>query len=200
MGKDNVRSIVRDYGRYLAALVAFAIALVALEAVDGAVLHHALDRYGIRPRTTEGLLGIALAPFLHGNMAHVITNAVSLVILGSLVIFRGPLVFWVTTFVTVLCAGLGTWIVGLPGSIHIGASGLVFGYLGHLLLAGWFERRFATIALSLVCLGAFGGMIFGVLPGQTGISWESHLFGFLGGAASARLMAARSRRRAKLKA
>lgn len=85
--------------------------------------------------------------------------------------------------------GLGTWLVGASDSVHIGASGLVFGYFGYLLLAGFFERRFFSILLSLLVLFAWGGMIFGVLPGQTGISWEGHLFGFLGGGLSAKLLA-----------
>lgn len=190
---DSFGAVVRDYGRYALFLGLFAAALVALEIFDAFVLRGALDAFGIRPRSLEGLRGIALAPFLHGNLAHVIANATSILVLGSLLVARGPRIFWLSTLFSVVVSGLGIWAVGAPHSLHIGASGLIFGWLGTLIAAGWFERRIGSMLLSLVCLVAFGGMIWGVLPGAPGISWEAHMFGFIGGVLAARLLKPRAK-------
>lgn len=191
---DSIGAVVRDYGRYALLLGLFAAALVGLELFDALVLRGALDQFGIRPRTPEGLRGIALAPFLHGNLHHVIANAGSMLVLGSLLLARGPRIFWLATVFSVLISGLGIWAVGATHSLHIGASGLIFGWLGTLLAAGWYERRFTSMLVSLLCLVAFGGMIWGVLPGTPGISWEAHMFGFIGGVLAARLLKPRAKR------
>ena len=97
--------------------------------------------------------------------------------------------FFIVTGITMLVGGLGVWIFGVPGSIHIGASILIFGYLGFLLLRGYFQRNFASILLSLVVGVLYGGTVWGVLPSQPGISWQGHLFGFIGGIIAARMIA-----------
>jgi membrane associated rhomboid family serine protease len=99
--------------------------------------------------------------------------------------------FWVTA-ITMLVAGGGVWLFGAP-AYHIGASSLIFGYLGFLLFRGLFERNIGSIALSLVVGFIYGGLIWGVLPGQPGISWEGHLFGLIGGVLAARFLANRKR-------
>jgi membrane associated rhomboid family serine protease len=91
-----------------------------------------------------------------------------------------------------LVSGLGVWLFGASG-VHVGASGLIFGYLGFLLLRGYFERNFPSILLSLIVGFLYGGAIWGVLPTQPGISWEGHLFGFIGGVLAARLLARRKK-------
>jgi membrane associated rhomboid family serine protease len=153
----------------------------------------ALNRYGIVPRTPEGLRGIVFAPFLHAGVAHLSANSTGLLLFGGLVLMRRRTDFWVVTFAGMLIGGLCTWLLARP-SVHIGASGIVFAYLGYLLCTGIFERRIAAIALSLVVGFAWGGVLFGVLPGQRGISWESHLFGAISGAFAAWLLAVRRRR------
>lgn len=175
--------------RRLTLVFGFVAVLWAVEIVDFLLLG-SLDGLGIRPRTTFGLIGIPLAPFLHGGFSHLFANTTALIPLGFLVSARrlSHLPF-VTIFVTVV-GGLCVWLFA-RSSVHIGASGVVFGYLGFLLLVGFFERSFAGIALSLAVGVMYGGLFFGVLPGQPGISWESHLFGFLAGALAARLVARR---------
>ncbi|MEW6283752.1 MAG: rhomboid family intramembrane serine protease [Candidatus Eremiobacterota bacterium] len=160
----------------------------ALETVDVVLLHQALNRYGIVPRTQDGLWGILFAPFLHGGFPHLIANSVPFLVLGWLVLVRGVKDFLAVSLVTVLVAGLGTWLVGAAGTVHIGASGVVFGYLGYLMLRGFFERKILSILLSIGVGYLYGRYLPGVLPGQQGISWECHLFGFLGGALAAWLM------------
>jgi membrane associated rhomboid family serine protease len=154
----------------------------------------ALTGLGVRPRTVDGLWGILFAPFLHANTAHLISNTVPLLVLGWLVMLRDARHFVPVTLLSMLGAGLGAWLFGAPNSVHIGASGVVFGYLGFLLLAGWFARSAGAIALSLLVAVAWGGLVFGVLPGQPGISWQAHLGGFVGGVSAARWLAPRGRR------
>ena len=151
--------------------------------------HNALNSYGIRPHSLIGLRGILFAPFLHGGFGHLIGNTVPFLILGWLVMIQETSDFWIVTIITMIVGGLGTWIFGEPNSVHIGASGLIFGYLGFLLLRGYFQRNVASILLSLVVGFLYGGYIWGVLPTQSGISWQGHLFGFLGGVLSAKLIA-----------
>ncbi len=104
--------------------------------------------------------------------------------------------FFVVTFITIIFSGFGVWLFGSPNTIHIGASGVIFGYLGFLLLRGFFERSFASIALSLVVGWLYGGLIWGVFPSQYGISWQGHLFGFIGGVFAAQMLAKSYRNKA----
>ncbi len=158
-----------------------------LEFLDAMVLRGSLDRYGIFPRTAIGLRGIVFAPFLHGSFYHVAANTIPFLVLGWLVMLRETGDFFVVSAVSAIASGLGTWLLGSPG-VHIGASGVIFGYLGYLLFRGYFERSLTAIALSLLVAFAYGGLIWGVLPGRYGISWESHLFGFVGGILAAKLL------------
>ncbi|MCB9743235.1 MAG: rhomboid family intramembrane serine protease [Alphaproteobacteria bacterium] len=156
--------------------------LWALELVDVLLLGGALDQFGVRPRSISGLWGILFAPFLHGGLAHLLANTVAGVPLAFLTMTRKRMDFWVVSVVAAITAGLGAWLFGAPGSVHIGASGVIFGYLGFLLGRGVFERRLGAALMSALVAFLYGGMIVGVLPGLfPGVSWQSHLFGFLGG-------------------
>jgi membrane associated rhomboid family serine protease len=158
------------------------------------ILGGALNQFGIIPRTERGLWGILFAPFLHGSVAHLAANSVSLLILGWLTLaFAGQRRFWIVSAAAALGAGLTAWTLGAPGTVHIGASGVIFGYLGYLMLSGWFARRLMPVLVSLGVTVMWGGMVFGVLPGQVGISWQAHLGGFVGGVLAARSVAARRR-------
>lgn len=152
----------------------------------------ALNIYGILPRNIIGLRGILFAPFLHGGLGHLIANTIPFVILGWFVMLQETSDFFVVTTITMLVSGLGVWLFGSAG-FHVGASGLIFGYLGFLLLRGYFERNFPSILLSIIVGVLYGGAIWGVLPTQPGISWEGHLFGFIGGILAARLLARRKK-------
>ena len=147
-----------------------------------------LDRYGIQPRTASGLAGILSAPFLHVGFGHLIVNSLPLIVLGGIVLLSGLRVFWkVTAFVT-LGGGLGVWLFAESFSNHLGASGVIFGYLGFLLGRGFFARSFASMLTAGAVLVVYGSLLFGVLPTQSGVSWEGHLFGFFAGIAAARVM------------
>lgn len=147
----------------------------------------ALLQYGIIPRTIVGLRGILFAPFLHGSVQHLLANTASFAVLGWLVMLRDRRHFIPVTLLAMLGAGAVAWLLGAPGSVHIGASGVIFGYLGFLIVAGWYARSLGSILLSVLVTGLWGGLVFGVLPGQPGISWQAHLGGFLGGVWAARM-------------
>ncbi|MEQ9323971.1 MAG: rhomboid family intramembrane serine protease [Polyangiaceae bacterium] len=170
-------------------LLGFVSLLWLLELVDTFLLLGYLDRFGIRPRQVEGLWGIFTAPFLHGGIGHLAANTGPLLALGWFVMWRRTRDWFLVALIGSVIGGLGVWLVGAGNSIHIGASILCFAFLGYLMLRGWFDRRVVPIVGSIVIAGLYGGLLFGVLPGQTGISWEGHLFGFLGGIVAARLLA-----------
>jgi membrane associated rhomboid family serine protease len=157
------------------------------ELLDTAVAHR-LDRYGVQPRTLVGLRGIPFAPFLHVGWQHLIGNTVPFAILGVLIALSGVVRFAKANVIIGLCSGLGMWLFGATGSVHLGASGMVFGYLGYLLSRGFFDRRFGQIVLGAIVGVVYGGLLWGVLPTNTGVSWQGHLFGFLGGVGAAWIM------------
>ncbi|MDP8224246.1 MAG: rhomboid family intramembrane serine protease [Candidatus Lernaella stagnicola] len=160
------------------------------ELVDIFLFGGALNAWGILPRHLIGLRGIVFAPFLHGGLGHVAANTIPFLTLGWLVMARRTADIFPVTVIVMLFGGLGVWVFGRP-AVHLGASGVIFGYLGFLLLRGWFERTFGSMVFSLIIGVLYGGMIWGVLPGLPGVSWEAHLFGFLAGAFAARVLAAR---------
>ena len=174
-------------------LVCVVIVLWTIELANS-LMDNALNDFGIRPRNIEGLRGILFAPFLHGNWRHLISNTFPLIILSWLIMARDRSEWIAVTVLTAIASGLGTWLFGGAATVHIGASGVVFGYFGFLVARAYFERSFGSIAISLLVLALFGGMIWGILPVRVGISWEGHLFGLLGGIAAAWTIAALNRK------
>ena len=94
------------------------------------------------------------------------------------------------TLGAMVVSGLMSWLLGAPGSVHIGASGVIFGYLGFLMLSGWFARSLGSVLISVLVTVVWGGIVLGVMPGQAGVSWQSHLGGFMGGVLMARIFRA----------
>ena len=117
-------------------------------------------------------------------------NTLPLSVLGLLVALRGNRVFILSTLMIVLLGGLGVWLMGRP-AYHIGASGLAFGYFGFLIAVGVYEGRISSLAIGTLVIFYYGGMIFGVVPQNSFVSWEGHLFGMLAGVFAARLFARR---------
>lgn len=148
-----------------------------------------LDELGIEPRSVDGLTGVVLAPFLHAGFGHLLANTVPFLVLGALLALSGLRRVLAVTVVVMLVSGLGTWLVAPADSLHVGASGVVFGYAAYLVTRGLFDRRLRYLALGVVVALTYGTtLLLGLLP-QNGISWQGHLFGALGGVLAARLMA-----------
>lgn len=194
--KDDTkeRSIAQELKLQMTVLGGFVLLAWGLELFDLFVLKGGfnyrgggLDQYGILPRNLIGLRGILFAPFLHNGLGHLIGNTIPFVILGWLVMLREITDFAAVSVIAALVSGLGTWLLGSRG-IHIGASGVIFGYLGYLLARGYFERSGTAIAISLFVGTLYGSLLWGIFPLQYGISWEGHLFGLLGGILAAKLL------------
>ncbi|MBS45112.1 MAG: rhomboid family intramembrane serine protease [Nocardioides sp.] len=154
-----------------------------------------MDDLGISPRTDEGLVGILLAPLLHAGFGHLEANTLPVLVLGFLVLVSGIRRGLQATAVIWLVGGVGVWLLAPSGTVHLGASVLVFGWLVYLIVRGVWSRRAGEIILGMVLFLAYGGLLLGVLPGQPGISWQGHLFGAVGGALAAYLSGPEARRR-----
>jgi membrane associated rhomboid family serine protease len=152
-----------------------------------------LDQDGIVPRTTDGLEGILWAPLLHGGWAHLIANTLPFLVFGFLVLANGIGRFALVTGIVWALGGLGVWLTAPDGSVTVGMSGVIFGWLAYLLVRGFFARSGTQILLAVVLFFFWGGILLGVLPGQEGISWQGHLFGALAGVVAAWLVAPRRR-------
>ena len=176
--------------RYDGFLVVFAIAVVMwLSEIADVLAGHRLDQYGIEPRDTDGLAGIVAAPFLHAGFGHLVSNTVPFLILGFVIAFKGAMRVVAVTAVVALVSGLGTWLVAPAGTLHVGASGVVFGYATYLLSRGFFDRDVVELAIGLAVGVIWGSVLLGGLLPEEGISWQGHLFGAIGGVAAARLLA-----------
>lgn len=172
-------------GIQAAGFVAF---LWLLEIVD-ALTGNRLDSLGVEPRTDEGLRGILFAPVLHAGWGHLIANTVPLLILGYLVFLSGLGRGLAVTAIVWVVGGLGVWLFAPAGTVHLGASVLVFGWLVYLMLRGLFNARPTEILLGVVLFLLYGStLVFGVMPGQEGVSWQGHLFGAVGGGLAAFLL------------
>lgn len=183
----------------LIVIVAFTALLYVSEGIDVA-LNGALNDDGIVPREVSGLDGILWAPLLHADWQHLLANTLPVLVLGFLALAGGLGQFLAVTATIWIVGGLGTWLTGAENSVHIGASGLIFGWLTFLLVRGFFARSFGQIALAVLLFMLYGGTLLGVLPGQAGISWQGHLFGAIGGLLAARLVASADRPRSPARA
>jgi membrane associated rhomboid family serine protease len=151
------------------------------------------EELGVRSGTLWGLIGIPLAPFLHGNLAHLASNTLPFVVLGALVLVRSLREFVWVTVIVVLGSGLGAWRLGSPGQVHLGASGLIFGYFGFLVARGLLERTIVSLLIAAAVGFLYGGLLWQVFPKESHISWQSHLFGLLSGFLAAWLVARKRR-------
>lgn len=161
-----------------------------VRALDDALPGSWNQMFGIISWSLDGLDGILLSPGLHGSWSHLASNSLPFLLLGLLVALDGVGRFWAVTVIVALIGGTGTWLVNAPGTVTVGASGLVFGYFGYLLIRAFVARSlghgilYALIAL--VIAGLYGGsMWIGIFGAGEGISWQAHLFGAVGGAIAA---------------
>jgi membrane associated rhomboid family serine protease len=176
--------------RRLAALVAFVATLWIIQAVNWATGYELNAAFGLIPRQLSGLDGILGMPFLHGNFEHLMANTPPLLLMGALLAATATRALVAMNSVVVGLGGISVWLLG-SSAIHIGASGLIFGWFGFLIARGFVDRSPLTLGAAVLVGLFYGSIILGVVPGQSGVSWESHLFGALAGIAAAFLIRAR---------
>lgn len=144
-----------------------------------------LRGFGIIPRNIHGLIGIAFAPFLHTNLSHIVANSIALfILLGITYSYNRKLAIGAIIMI-IIVGGLGVWVFG-ANSIHIGASGLIFGLIGYLLFIGIYRHDAKAILISIIVAIFYGITLLMLLQVQQGISWSGHFFGFIGGIYAAR--------------
>jgi membrane associated rhomboid family serine protease len=147
-----------------------------------------LDRHGIAPRAVRGLDGVLWAPFLHDGFGHLIGNTLPFLLLGVAIALAGLARLAAVTAVVVVVGGLGTWLTGPENTIHIGASGVVFGYAAYLVTRFVWSRRGVDLLVGVLVLAVYGTtLLVGLVP-TPGVSWQGHLFGAVGGVVAARLV------------
>jgi len=190
--KDEVRALVR-HGRDAALTATGLTGLVWVTTWTDWILGGVLSNLAVRPWTLSGLLGIPVMPFVHGGIVHLLMNTLAAVPLIFLAAERKVRDVFVVAAISTVTGGLGAWLLGGAGTLHIGASGVIFGWLGFVLGRGLFERRLVPIVLSLVAAVLYGGSLTLLLPLAVGISWQAHLFGLLGGLLASSILARRLR-------
>ncbi len=176
--------------RPLHAVVVMAVLLAGLWVLEGLdqLSGNALDEYGIHARELDGLPEIFTAPLPHAGWEHLASNSVPFFAFGLLVLLGGVARWAVSSLVSIVSSGLAAWVLTPAGTIVLGASGLIFGWLTYLLVRGLWSRRPGQVALAVVILFLYGGLLWGVLPGHAGISWQAHLGGAVGGVVAAWLL------------
>jgi membrane associated rhomboid family serine protease len=165
----------------------FVVLLYLIEVVD-VIADNRLDRFGVEPRSADGLWGILFAPLLHSGWTHLEANTLPALFLGFLVLFSGVVRGLEATAVIWVVGGVGVWLVAPSDTIHLGASVLIFGWLVYLMIRGIWTRKAGQIILGIMLFFLYGTLLFGVLPGQPGVSWQGHLFGAIGGGLAAWLI------------
>jgi len=145
-----------------------------------------LSRLGLLPRNLLGLLGIFTSPLIHADFSHLISNTIPLIVLGYIIFYFYPKVSYMLFIFIYFFTGLLVWIFARQ-VFHIGASGIVYGFVSFLFFSGIFRKDNTSIALALVITFLYGGLVWGMIPGWKGISWESHLFGAITGLIAAYL-------------
>jgi membrane associated rhomboid family serine protease len=186
MVNNTMGAAVRSAGAQLKARVlllsAFVGSMWLTFLVSAAIPSLHLNQHGVMPRTVSGLQGILFAPWLHANLGHIMANTSGLLILGWLCMWPRLSNFWEALVGSMMGAGLFAWLFGSTWSVHIGASGVVFGFAAYLVARGFYTRNILAMLVALFVAGSYGlSMFMGVLPIYPGLSWESHLGGAIGG-------------------
>ena len=177
-------------------VVAIIVAILWLLEIVDWISGNRLDSFGIRPRNINGLNGILFAPWLHFGFAHLAANTIPFAVLAWFSMLNGMKRFAAVTFIITLGGGIGTWLLGTRGSLHAGASILIFGYFGYLLVSAMLERSLKAVSLALIVILLYGSMIWGIFPflAVPGVSWQGHFSGFLAGVLAAWLFSRQAKK------
>ena len=183
LGTGDAETVLAEARQALFVMVGFIAVIWLIQIVNWASHYHLTFSYGIRARDAGSLPDILLAPFLHFSWAHIEGNSGPLFIFGFLAAYRGVTKFLAVTVVVILTSGLGAWLFESPGTVGAGASGVVFGYFGYIMVRGFFDRHPIDMLIGAVMALCFAYQFTVLLP-QAGIGWQAHIGGLVGGIAS----------------
>ena len=193
LGGSDAESVLAEARKALFVMVAF-LAILWIVQVANALDHYQLTNdYGIRPRDLSSLPDILAAPFLHVSWTHIESNSGPLFIFGFLAAYRGVVRFLGLTAMVIVVSGLAAWFFGDPKTVGVGASGVVFGYLGYILVRGFFDRHGIDILIGAVMALCFAYQFTVLLP-HAGIGWQAHIGGLVAGVVGGWLFRDRSAR------
>ncbi|WP_340679137.1 rhomboid family intramembrane serine protease [Paraglaciecola sp.] len=170
--------------KWVVVLVAVLTLIEVLNLLSGRML----NQLGNIPRYVPGLKGVIFGPFIHGSLQHFFSNIIPLAIFTYLMLQYGSRRYLLVSIWIIILSGMLVWLFGRSAS-HVGASGLIYGYFGYIVLAGFLGKSIKLLLISLLVAFFYGGLIFGVMPTSPFVSWESHLFGFIAGLIAAKLWA-----------
>jgi membrane associated rhomboid family serine protease len=165
------------------------VPVLSLVEVADRLTHGEIDRIaGIRPHDITSLDGVLLAPLVHDGFDHLVANSAPLILMGTFVLATGTRRFLLATLLIAIVSGLGVWFLTPPNYLVIGASGVIFGWLGFLLVRGIVERSLWSFCVAIVVGLLYGWQVTALFPNQNQVSWQGHLFGFGGGVLAAILL------------
>jgi membrane associated rhomboid family serine protease len=182
LGTEDAESLVAEARKALFVMVGILAILWIIQVVNVANHYSLTDAYGIVPHDVHSLPYVLTAPFLHVSWTHIESNSGPLFIFGFLAAYRGVGRFFWLTGLVILTSGLAEWVFGLAGTIGVGASGVVFGYLGYVLVKGLFDRHGIDIMIGAVMALCFAYQFTVLLP-KAGVGWQDHIGGLVGGLA-----------------
>jgi membrane associated rhomboid family serine protease len=183
LGTGDAETVLAEARKALFVMVGFLAILWLIQIVNWADHYRLTYEYGIRPRDVAALPDILTAPFLHFSWSHIEGNSGPLFIFGFLAAYRGVTKFISVTVVVVLTSGLAAWLTESPGAVGAGASGVVFGYFGYIMVRGFFDRHAIDVLLGAVMALCFAYQFTVLLP-KAGIGWQAHIGGLVGGIAA----------------
>jgi membrane associated rhomboid family serine protease len=180
-GTGDAESMLAEARKALFVMVGFLALLWIIQLVNAAEGHdHLVYEFGIRPRSVSSLPDILSAPFIHLSWTHIEANSGPLFIFGFLAAYRGVVRFLGLTVLVILTSGLAAWLTAPANSVGVGASGVVFGYLGYVLVKGFFDRHVIDIIIGAVMALCFAYQFTVLLP-HNGVGWQDHIGGLVGG-------------------
>lgn len=184
--KFGTEAFFASIGRAFVAMCAVIPVLFLIEAIDVGLGAGRLDMAGgIIPHRLDGLDGVLFSPFLHASWDHLYGNSVPLILVGTFALAGGTRRFIWSTLLIILVSGIGVWFVGDPDSVVVGASGVIFGYLGLLLTRGFVDRSWWSAGVAAFVGLLYWYQLYNILPTDQPISWQGHLLGMLGGVVAA---------------
>lgn len=179
--RSDAEMMIAEAKKALWVMVGLLAVLWVIQLVNAPTGYDLSNEFGIEARDPASLPEIFSAPFMHSSWAHIEGNSGPLFVFGFLAAYRGVKKWLGVSVLIIVASGLGVWFISPSHSVTVGASGLVFGYFGYIIVRGLFDRHLIDIVLGLVMALCFAYQFASLLPGEEGVSWQGHMFGFVGG-------------------